>query len=170
MRENKVAMLRELLLQKTTKELEEMLDKELHSKQVDEYAVRMILEILRQRDEMCRTEVSVKTEEAWRQYREDTARRKAENSGGKRIRRLWLRAVSVAAVFAVLIFVIPSQAGAQSFWLELIRWTESFLDFFGPNDNQDRIVEYEFQTENPGLQKLYDTVVEQGVTVPVVPM
>lgn len=167
MRENKMASLREMLLQRTTEELEEMLDKELHSETVEEDAVRIILRILREREKDVTPEISPKMEAAWKQYREDTAQRRAEASRVKRFRSRLIRAASVAVV---LISVVPSQAGAQSFWDRLISRTNEILEFFGINDNEDRFVEYVFQTDNPGLQKLYDTVVEQGVTVPAVPM
>ena len=170
MRENKMASLREMLLQRPTEELEEMLDKELHSETVEEDAVRIILRILRERDKDVTPEISPKMETAWKQYREDTARRRAEASRAKRFRGRLIRAASVAVVAVALISVVPSQAGAQSFWERMIRWTDEFMELFGPNDNEDRIVEYEFNTDNPGLQKLYDTVMEQGVTDPVVPM
>lgn len=170
MRENKIASLREMLLQRTTEELEEMLDKELHSETVEEDAVRIILRILREREKDVQPEISPKMEAAWKQYRENTARRRAEASRVKRFRSRLIRAASVAVVAVALISVVPSQAGAQSFWERMIRWTDEFMELFGPNDNEDRIVEYEFQTDNPGLQKLYDTVVEQGVADPVVPM
>lgn len=165
-----IASRREHLLNRTTEELEEMLDKELHSDTVDENAVRMILEILRERDKLLRPELSPEAETAWKQYREKTFRRRKAASKIKRFRSGLIRAASAAAVLVLLISVVPSQAGAQSFWDRFMRWTVGFMELFGSNDNEDRIVEYAFQTDNPGLQQLYDTVVEQGVTEPFVPM
>ena len=52
----------------------------------------------------------------------------------------------------------------------MVRWTAEVVEFFGPYDNQDRIVDYAFETDNPGLQQVYDAVVELGITDPVVPM
>ena len=93
MRENKMASLREMLLQRTTEELEEMLDKELHSETVEEDAVRIILRILREREKDVTPEISPKMEAAWKQYREDTARRRAEASRVKRFRSRLIRSL-----------------------------------------------------------------------------
>lgn len=166
----KIASIRELLKQKTTGELEILLDSELHSENVEEDTVRVILGILRERDKAIQPEITPEMKTAWIQYRNDTARYQKRVSGVRRFRSGLIRAASVAAVFAVLLSVIPSQVGAQSFWERFIRRTNEILEFFGFSDNEDRMVEYVFHTDNPGLQELYNTVAEQGITEPMVPM
>ena len=42
--------------------------------------------------------------------------------------------------------------------------------FFSPDEPTQAIEEYEFRTEHPGLQEVYDAVAGLGVTEPVVPM
>ncbi len=45
------------------------------------------------------------------------------------------------------------------------------FEFFTPEqDTTNPPVEYVFQTDNPGLQQVYDKVTELGVTEPIVPM
>ena len=53
---------------------------------------------------------------------------------------------------------------------KLARLTDSIVEFFSPGMANDNIKEYVFETDNPGLQQVYDAVVGLGVTEPVVPM
>jgi hypothetical protein len=49
--------------------------------------------------------------------------------------------------------------------------TDSVIGYFSPEDKfDDAEEEYVFRTDHPGLQQVYDAVVELGVTEPVVPM
>lgn len=167
---NNVTSLREMLEQLSTEQLDEMLQKELHKDQIDDHAVRLIMRILREREEAHPVEMTPGIEQAWMKYQGDVAA--IEKEGSKRIRtRGWiLRVASIAAMLCLVVLIFPQQAGAETFWERLTRWTENIAEFFSPNDNEGRIEEYKFQTDNPGLQQVYDAVVEMGVTDPVVPM
>lgn len=167
---NNMTSLREMLEQLSTERLDEMLQKELHKDQIDDHAVRLIMRILREREKNSPVEMTPEIEQAWEKYQRDVAA--IEKDGSRRIRtRGWvLRAASIAAVFCLIVLIFPQQAGAESFWERLTRWTESIVEFFGPKDDEARIEEYEFKTDNPGLQQVYDAVVEMGITDPVVPM
>lgn len=170
MKENNMTSLQEMLEQLPTKQLDEMLHAELKKKPIDENAVRLIMRILEEREKDLPVEITPGIEEAWEQYQQDIAQidRKAERP--RRVRARLLRAASMAAVFLVLLMaVIPQQAGAESIWEKLTRWSDSIFEFFSPGDKEIQ-EEYEFQTDNPGLQQVYDAVVELGVTEPVVPM
>lgn len=156
--------LRELLEQLSTKQLDEMLQAELQKRPMDPEAVKMIMRILEEREEpvVLTPEIQV----AWKNFKK---RDKASNN-----RRSWigplLRVASVILILALLFVAMPQKAGAQSLWDRLLYVTESFFEFLNPSDANDHRVGYEFKTDNQGLQKVYDAVVEMGITEPVVPM
>lgn len=175
MGQNKIPSVRQVLEQLSTEQLDQMLDEELHSEVPDADAVRMIMRILRERDDAARKDTPVvltpQQIEAWEKYQRDTAQIWKEENRIIQFRRWALKAASIAAVLVLLFLpILPQEAGAESLWNRLARLTDDLVDFFGPNDNMDRIEAYEFKTGNPGLQQLYDAVVELGVTKPVVPM
>jgi len=87
-------------------------------------------------------------------------------------KRRWLAgiAAAVAIVCIVAMSVVPT-AQAESFLDVLFRWTSSVFEFFTPDqDASNPPVEIVFETDNIGLQHLYDKVTELGVTELVVPM
>lgn len=171
MQNNNISSVRDLFQQMSTEELRELLDKELHSEVVNDNAIRLIMEILRERNKVTASQVSPQTMQAWEKYQRDTDKIYAPAKRTARIRR-WIARVAAAAAVLVLLLtpVIPREAGAESLWETLTRWTSEVMEFFGYRDNDDRLVTYEFKTDNPGLQQVYDKVVELGITVPVVPM
>ena len=155
-----------LLEQVSTQQLDAMLQAELQKKQVDGDAVRVILRVLREREEDMPVVIDDATEQAWQKYLRDTA--VSQKPAGK---RGWiLRAAAMAAVLCVVLLIGPLTANAERIYGMLTRWTDSIFEFFDPNDKNTNPVEYEFKTDNPGLQQVYDAVVELGVTDPVVPM
>ena len=167
---NNVTSLREMLEQLSTEQLDEMLQKELHKDQIDDHAVRLIMRILREREENHPVETTPEIEQAWEKYQSDIALIKKDDPRTQRTRSWLLRAASVAAMLCLIVLIFPRQAEAETFWERLSRWTESIVEFFSTSDNEGRIQEYEFKTDNPGLQQVYDAVVEMGITDPVVPM
>lgn len=171
MESNNVTSIRQLLENMSTEELREMLDKELHAQQVDGDAIRLLLQILRERQKDVVVEMTPNLERAWEKYQRDTDKIWQASRRTARIRTLVTRAAAAAAVLVLLLVpMLPQEAGAESLWDALARWTAEIVEFFGPEDNTHRIVGYEFKTENPGLQQVYDAVTALGVTDPVVPM
>lgn len=171
MESNNVTSIRQLLENMSTEELREMLDKELHAQQVDGDAIRLLLQILRERQKDVVVEMTPNLERAWEKYQRDTDKIWQASRRTARIRTLVTRAAAAAAVLVLLLVpMLPQEAGAESLWDALARWTAEIVEFFGPEDNTHRIVGYEFKTENPGLQQVYDAVTDLGVTDPVVPM
>lgn len=175
MGQNKIPSVRQVLEQLSTEQLDQMLDEELHSEVPDADAVRMIMRILRERDDAERKDTPVvltpQQIEAWEKYQRDIAQIWKEENRIIQFRRWALKAASIAAVLVLLFLpILPHEAGANSLWDRLARLTSDMVDFFGPKDNVDRLENYEFKTDNPGLQQLYDAVVELGVTEPMVPM
>lgn len=171
MQSNNVTSIRQMLEQMSTEDLREMLDQELHAETVNDDSVRLLLSILRERRKTVTVEMTPNLERAWEKYQQDTDEI-WKGSRRSRIIRSWVsRAAAAAAVLAVLLIpIVPKEAGAESLWEALVRWTTEIVEFFGPEDNEHRYIEYEFSTDHPGLQQVYDTVVELGVTDPVVPM
>ena len=168
---NNVSSAREMFEQLSTEKLDELLDAELHRETPDENAICMIFSILRERDKDRFREVTPQVQAAWEKYQDKMEDLDRKETQPRQIRNWVVRAASIAAVLAVfLMAVIPQQADAESFWEVLQRWTAEIVEFFSPTDNEHRLAEYEFVTDNPGLQQVYDAVVELGVTDPVVPM
>lgn len=160
---------RETLEQLPTEQLDEMLDRALHNEPVDENAIRLILGVLKEREKDYPVEVTPGIEDAWEKYRRDVSKIDEKAARPCRISAWLLKVASMAAVLILLVSVVPQQAQAESLWERLVRWTDSVFEFFS-EDKQIILEEYEFQTDNPGLQQVYNAVTELGVTFPVVPM
>lgn len=164
MKELNNTSLRESLEQISTPQLDAMLRAELDKEPPDEYAVRLILNVLREREADYPVETNEQIQKAWSEYEEKTTRR--ESRGGTAL----LKAAVILLVCGLLLFALPHEASAGSFFDRITVWTESIFELFSPSDSGKAQKEYVFRTDHPGLRELYDTVTELGVTVPVVPM
>lgn len=150
----------------STPELEAMLQAELDRKPPDDEKVILLLHILEAREKDLPLQLSAREEEAWQRYKQKVMNRK----GKKRLPIRWLSvAASVVLIVTLLFSVVPQQAEAESFWEMLQRMTSTVMGYFAKDDRFGKM-DYSFETDNPGLQQVYDTVVELGVTEPVVPM
>lgn len=168
MKELNTADLRKQWEPLSTPELEAMLQAELDQKPPDDEKVILLLHILEAREKDLPLQLSAREEEAWQRYKQKVMNRK----GKKRLPVRWLSvAASIVLIVAVLFSVVPQQAEAESFWEMLQRMTQNVMEYFSPRDKFDEAEKnYSFKTDNPGLQQVYDAVVELGVTEPVVPM
>lgn len=156
------------LIHMSTQELDALLQAELQKKIPDGELVRGIIQILEEREKDYPVDVTPEIQAAWDKLQAEDKRR-AERP--EPTARSWvIQAVSVAAVIVLLICVIPLEVRAEGWWEKIARWTDSFFEFVGPGTTEETTPEYVFQTDNPGLQEVYDAVTELGVTVPVVPM
>lgn len=138
-------------------QLKSLLQEELEKERPDAELVRQLLQELEQRIEPA-------GQDRWQQFREEAAekQRRAEN------RKRWLvSSVAILLMVCLLVMTIPGKASAESIWAKLARWTDSVFEFLNPSDAQGG---YTYTTNHPGLQQVYDTVTELGVTQPVVPM
>lgn len=150
-----------------TRQLEEMLQEELTREQPNSQNIRLVLKILQEREKDDPVEAGPEAEAAWEKYLDDIDEPIYEHSPKGR----WaLRIASVAAIVILLLAALPQEASARNFFERLISWTDSVFALIGPEDACNITGEYVFRTDNPGLQQVYDTVVELGVTQPVVPM
>lgn len=158
----------ELLKGLSTQELDDLLQKELHKETADGAFVRMILGVLEEREQDYPLEVDAEIKAAADRF-EQSLYDQQSNPSPKQTSWV-LKAASILLVVGVLLFAIPQAANAETFWEMLSRWTDSVFEFFSPGDNDDKQPEYAFKTDNPGLQEIYNSVVELGITEPVVPM
>lgn len=164
MKENKSPTLLESLAQLATPQLDAMLRAELEKELPDEDAVRLILKVLREREKDYPVESNEQMDKAWAEYTRKTKLPKPKSGSAV------LKAASVILVIGLLLFVLPQQANAKNFFERITAWTDSIFALFSPEKPGSQGREYVFKTDHPGLQELYDTVTELGVTAPVVPM
>lgn len=170
MEKNNVSSLREMLEQMSIEQLDDLLNQELQSDTPDGNSVRLILSILREREKDYPIEITPEIQKAWKEYKQDVAHLDHENGRSGKAGSIILRIASVAAIVFILFSFVPKSVEAESFFDRLARWTGDILDFFTPSDDSAEFTDYQFVTDISGLQQIYDIVVEQGITDPVVPM
>ena len=166
MKLNNMASRREFLKERSTSELDRMLQAELRKESIDDDLVRLVLSVLEEREQ----DYPVELNDEFVAAAEDFESVIMWNAPA---RKKWPPVLKVAAVLLVvglLLFALPQAAHAESFFDLLARWTESVFEFFNPADGRKKQPEYIFETDHPGLQQIYDAVVGMGVTDPVVPM
>ena len=149
-----------------TPELEGLLRSELEQKPPDDEKVLALLHILKDRERNLPLKLSRREEEAWQQYQQKAMNRKRKRKSPARWASL---AASLVLLAALVGSVVPQQAEAETFWEMLQRMTSTVLTYFSGEGKRGDIA-YRFETENPGLQQVYNAAVELGVTEPVVPM
>ena len=166
MREN-MTCLRKELEERSTEQLDNMLQTELQKEQPDENTVLPILQILEDREGGRPVEIGVSARAAWDRFTGSIARANPRKSPLK-----WISGVAAAAaVVCLALLVIPNNAEADTLFNRLVRITDSVFQFFDPDRNPGDIQrEFVFETDNPGLQQLHDKLIELCVTEPVVPM
>lgn len=167
MKKHDLAYIREPLEELSTHQLDEMLQAELKKDSINDDLVRLILSVLEDRESNRPQEVTPEVEKSWTRYLTHTAAPK-EKLGRKN--RGMLKAASIVLALLALLAVVPQEAEATGFFERIAQWTESIFEFFSPGSIRAESAEYVFETDNPGLQEVYDTLVELGVTEPVVPM
>lgn len=172
MKDNK-SFHREELDKLSSEQLDKILRDELDADCPDAETVLSTLKILEEREPTDSTNRPDGAMQDWEELQEkcrviepeDTAKYKWKVNPKK-----WIGAIAAAvAIVLVLAMTIPQTVGAESIFDVLGRWTKDLFNF--SDSGGERMIQETpaFQTENEGLQQLYDAVVELGVTVPVVP-
>lgn len=158
--------MRQIELEKlTSQQLDELLKAELAKQDIDREHVLEIMRILEERETNDPTGSPVDTQAVWEDFQKN--RKKAP---ARRAPHRWIRTVAaVLAVALTLILIAPPAMGAENIFTLLGKWTADIFAFFNPYEDTEQ-QEYVFRTDHPGLQQIYDAVVEMGVTEPVVPM
>ena len=162
---------REELEKMTSQQLDDVLCTELGKECPDRNVVLGILEILEEREADAPLPEDPKVIEAKAFYRgwDEGASFERKNKAKK---KHWIaNAAVIALVLLMFTTMAPKALGAENLFDLFARWTESIFAFFGHSSAETTApeLEYEFRTDNPGLQELYDTVTELGITQRVVP-
>lgn len=155
--------LQESLQQLPTSQLDAMLRAELEKEIPDEHVVRLMLKILREREADIPVISNPQIDNAWTRFREKTARKITG------VQHPLIKAAALLILCNLMLFALPQDAHAESFWDRIATWTENVFELFSKWNHNSLPQEYEFHTNHPGLQEIYDTAVELGVSVPVVP-
>lgn len=167
--EKDISFRREELEKLSTLELEHILRTELDSDTPQRENILLLLSILEERDPTDSMNRPEGTMEAWNAIANHND--KSEHLRVKPSRKSRKRFVSLAAAAAIvliLLMTVPQTVGAENIFEILGRWTRNLFSFSDETKNQKN-GNYVFQTDNEGLQQIYDAVVEQGITDPVVP-
>lgn len=149
-------------------QLQNMLHQETEKDIPDDDLVLTILGILEDRDKEKPVELGPQSQAVWDQFK-----RKKYRNAAKKNRRYtsWtVKAASILLVIGALTWAfVPQQATAGSFWKILTSWTDDFFQYENIGAEETEPKEYVFQSDNPGLQQVYEAVVEElGITEPVV--
>ncbi|MBQ7768073.1 MAG: DUF4367 domain-containing protein [Oscillospiraceae bacterium] len=150
-----------------TDELDRILQAELEKKYPNEEVVLPILQTLEDREKDYPVEETPEVLALLEKLSEHKTPPKQSKS-----KRRWITGIAaVAAAACIIVMAVPRTVGAESVFDILSRWTSEVFEFFTPDqDKKKPPAEYLFETDNNGLQQLYDKVVELGITEPVVPM
>lgn len=167
MKIDNIAVLRDTLEQMETQQLDALLLEELRKESPNGELIRLISSVLKERDRNMVPEIDANIQQAWERYQ-----RKSQpvHKKPKHLHSWLLKAASLILVLLALFTLLPQEAKAMSFFERFVEWTESVFSLISPSEAKNREAEYVFQTDNPGLQEVYDKVTELGVTIPVVPM
>ena len=118
----------QMLEQMTTEQLDKMLHQELKEKPANAESVRLILDVLYQREKDIPIAVTPQIETAWKQYKQDTALLARQRNRKKQFLRSIIGIASTAAVLAVMVTsVLPKYVEADNFWGRMARWSSSPL-------------------------------------------
>lgn len=162
-----IADLRRELNQMSSQQLRELLDRETGKETPDDDLVLTALHILEDRNADQPAGLGPKSEAAWKTYQDRV--RKREPKPTLRVPHLVKAASLVLVLFGLCLAYLPKQAHAGSFWKIITDWTDDIFQYVNIGEKETEPEEYVFQTDNPGLQQVYDTVVDfLEITEPVV--
>ena len=158
---------REALQHISTPQLDAILREELKNDPVDQGSIKIILYELKEREKDNPVNDGVESGKSWIRY---LSHMRNDERSEKRYYGRLAKSVAAALLVVVLLTWLPQEATAKGFFERISRWTDEFLELFSPDEVNENQYEYVFTTDNPGLQKVHDAVVEMGVTGPAVPM
>lgn len=169
MKEKNISFSREELEKLSTLELDQILRAELDSDTPERETVLLVLSILEDRDPTNSQKCPEGAEEAWDDFVNRTNYSKQPIEKTIRKTRKWfLPVAAAAAIVLILLISVPQAVEAENIFAIFGRWTRDLFSLSDGIENQDG-GDYIFQTDHEGLQQVYDAVVEQGITDPVVP-
>jgi len=152
-------------------ELKACLRLELEKNRPDGSSVRSMLRIVRKRDAEKPQEIPAAVEAVWREF-EEKAEKEIDTPKTYKHRVTWRagKVIAIAAVLCIVVLAVPCAFGSENIAQLVAYWTDDIFRFIRPGETTQAPREYVFQTDHPGLQEIYDTVLALGVTDPVVPM
>jgi len=152
--------------QMPTEELDRVLQAELRKEYPDENVVLPILREIENRENYKPVENTPELQA----IREKLSKHDTYTDPNKRTRAWITSFAAIAAVLCLVVMALPKTVGAESIIEVLYRWTNDIFEFFTPEqDATNPPVDTVFDTDNPGLQELYDKMTELGVSKAVVP-
>lgn len=152
-----------------TPALDKCLQAELAKEDTDAELVRRMARVLKKRDQDASEEVSPEIQALLDQFVRQGQRRKRP-AYGRRVSRAAVTLLILIATAVLMLKILPMEAKAGNWWDRITRWSSEKFEFISHRNVAEQRPEYEFSTDNPGLQEVYDTLVDLGVTEPVVPM
>lgn len=146
----------------TSEELKQLICTELDGSK-DSKVVCDALRILKDRD-TSGSSVPTQAMDAWNKYRKLEVKKPV-----KRAKTVLARIAAAAAVIVILTTTIPKVLGADNIIVLIGRWSRELFTYV--NQEQEAPEgQYVFRSEHAGLQEIYNVVVSNGITQPVVPM
>ena len=167
MKLNNMTDLRGALVAMETPRLDALLLEELRKEAPSRERIRLISSILKERDRELAPQIDDRIRRAWEAYLEKIP---AVKPAPGRMRPILVKAASLVLVLLTLMAFLPQKAEASNFFQRFIAWTEDVFSFASSREEAAPQEAYVFRTDNPGLQQVYDQVVQLGITDPVVPM
>ena len=149
-------------------ELRRILTEELHkpTTEIDDALVRTLMAELRSRGADPSFVDDAAVEQVCTEFKESTQKVQPHR---KRWYQSWmLKVASILLVLGILFFALPGAAQADDIHEVLSWWSDSAFQFFNPG-KQVGTQTYSYKTDHPGLQQIYDTIAEMGITDPLVP-
>lgn len=149
-------------------ELRRILAEELHkpAAEIDDALVRTLMAELRSRGPDPAYVDDAAVDQVCSEFKENS--QKVQHH-----RKCWyqswmLKVAAIVLVLGILFFALPGAAQANDISEVLSWWSDSAFQFFNPGKQPNTHI-YVYETDHPGLQQLYDTVTELGITDPIVP-
>lgn len=137
------------------------------TQQIDDGLVRLLLTQLQSRGIAPQFADDEAVEVACEKFQKDMGILRKPSQ--KRWHPSWaVKAASVVLVLSLLVFGLPATTQANNIQEILTWWSDSAFRFFAPG-KQVSTQTYMYQTDNLGLQQVYEAVTELGVTEPIVP-
>lgn len=172
----------------STTQLEEILCRDAEELESDnEGVVFAVLSILQEREKENPTREPIDVTAAWQKFQKyyntpdgendslygvgEDATIKKKNRGKGNKATVISRVVAIAAMLCLVFTLVTPAFGMENIFTLLAQWKDSLFSFLYQDEMlNDPAVNYVFSTENPDLQRIYDSVTKTGITNPVVPM
>lgn len=146
-----------------TAELDALLHKELDKEDLNSELILTISNILEGRESNIPIPDDEHVQKAWEKYQFSHQSIPIK----RRPIRPWIhKAVAVAAILCIVIFCAPAAISAGNIDELIGYWSNNIFKFFDPTHTPPTTSEYNYETDHPGLQQIYDAVLEMGVEKP----